>query len=65
MLKERVTKREPNEYWQRKLRDLVDKYISKDSADRFGDFRLKTDDKSIDDAAQEILERLGWNAVTT
>jgi adenylylsulfate kinase-like enzyme len=62
-LKDRVTKREPNEYWQDKLRDLVDKYIGKDSADKFGDFRVRTDDRSIDDAAMEILERLGWSAI--
>ena len=62
-LKDRVTRREPNEYWQNKLRNLVDKHISKDSADKFGDFRVRTDDKSIDEAAQEILERLGWKAV--
>ena len=64
-LKDRVTKREPNEYWQIKLRNLVDKYVSKDSADKFGDFRVRTDDRSVDDAAQEILERLGWNVVTS
>jgi energy-coupling factor transporter ATP-binding protein EcfA2 len=62
-LKDRVTRREPNEYWQNKLRNLVDKHIGKDSAVKFGDFRVKTDDKSIEDAAQEILERLGWNTI--
>ena len=62
-LKDRVTKREPNEYWQNKLRNLVDKHISKDSADKFGNFRVNTDDKSIDEAAQEILERLGWKMI--
>jgi ABC-type lipoprotein export system ATPase subunit len=61
-LKDRVTRREPNEYWQSKLRNLVDEYINKDSSNKFGDFRVRTDDKSIDDAAQEILERLGWKA---
>jgi hypothetical protein len=59
-LKDRVTRREPDEYWQAKLRDLVDKHLNKDSADRFGEFRVRTDDKSIDDAAKAILERLGW-----
>jgi hypothetical protein len=65
ILKDRVTKREPNEYWQRKLRNLADRHISKNFADRSGDFRVSTDDKSIDDAAQEILEHLGWNVVTS
>ena len=61
-LRERVTKREPNEYWRSKLRSLVDRHISKMSAEQFGDFRVRTDDKSIGDAAQNILERLGWKA---
>lgn len=59
-LKDRVTKREPNEYWQSKLRTLVDKHISKDLSDKFADFRVRTDDKSIDDTVREILEYLGW-----
>jgi len=59
-LKDRVTKREPNDYWRNKLRNLIDKHMSKNSADEFGDFRVRTDDKSIDDAAREILQRLGW-----
>jgi adenylylsulfate kinase-like enzyme len=62
-LKDRVTMREPNEYWQRKLRTLVDKYIGKDLSDKVADFRVRTDDKSIEDAAQEILEYLRWKAV--
>ncbi len=64
-LKDRVTRREPNEYWQNKLRNLVDRHISKDSGDKFGDFRVRTDDKTVDDAAQEILERLGWKTIKT
>jgi predicted kinase len=62
-LKDRVTKREPNEYWQHKLRALVEKHISKNSSDKFADFRVRTDDKSIDGAVREILEHLGWNTV--
>ena len=62
-LKDRVTKREPNEYWQGKLRTLVDRHISKDLSDKFADFRVRTDDKSIDDTVREILEYLGWKAV--
>ena len=61
ILKDRVTRREPNEYWQRLLRGLVDRYLAKDPDDRFGDFRVRTDDKSIEDTAQEIIGRLGWS----
>jgi adenylylsulfate kinase-like enzyme len=59
-LKDRVTRREPDGYWQTRLRELVDEHIHKDSADRFSDFRVRTDDKSIDDAAKAVLELLGW-----
>jgi predicted kinase len=61
ILKDRVTRREPNEYWQRLLISLVDRYLAKDPDDRFGDFRVRTDDKTIEDAAQEIIGRLGWS----
>jgi tRNA uridine 5-carbamoylmethylation protein Kti12 len=62
-LKDRLTKREPNEYWQDKMRNLVDKYIDKSSEDKFGDFQVKTDDKAIQDAIKEILDHLGWKSV--
>lgn len=63
VLKDRVTKREPNEYWQNKLRNLVEKHLNKGTTDKFNDFRVRTDDKSIDEAAQEILNRLGWHQI--
>jgi tRNA uridine 5-carbamoylmethylation protein Kti12 len=59
-LKDRVTRRKPNEYWQNKLRNLVGKYVNKDPSDKFGDFRVNTDEKSILDTVQEVLEHLGW-----
>jgi tRNA uridine 5-carbamoylmethylation protein Kti12 len=65
ILKARVTNREPNEYWRSKLRNLVEKYISKASAERFGDFQVRTDDKSIEDATKNIIERVGWEVVET
>ena len=63
VLKERVTKREPNEYWQSKLRGLVEKHLGKDTTYRFADFRVRTDDKSIGEAVEEILSHLGWDPV--
>ena len=62
VLKQRVTSREPNEYWQSKLRKLVDRHLGKHAADKFGDFRVRTDDKSIDETAREILQRLNWRS---
>src|SRR5579863_5883029 len=35
VLKERVTKREPNDYWQSKLRALVEKHFDKDATCKF------------------------------
>jgi GTPase SAR1 family protein len=61
VLKDRVTRREPNEYWQTKLRNLVERYLEKDSTAKLGDFRVRTDNGSVDEAAREILNRLGWN----
>lgn len=60
VLKARVTNREPNEYWRVKLRGLVDKHVGKNFAVKLGDFRIRTDDKSIEDTAREIIGYLGW-----
>ena len=63
VLKDRVTKREPNDYWQSKLRGLVEKHLGKDITRKFADFRVRTDDKSIGAAVEEILRQLGWHPV--
>ena len=62
VLKERVIAREPDEYWRSRLRRLVDRHLGKDPTDRVGDFRVRTDDKSIDEATREIIVRLGWSS---
>ena len=60
ILHDRVTAREPNEFWQSKLRGLVDKYGQRDAGQQFGDFRVPTDERSAESVAREILEHLGW-----
>lgn len=60
VLKERVSAREPNEYWQERLRKWVDVYHQRDESQKFGDFQVITHDKSIEDTAQEIINRAGW-----
>jgi energy-coupling factor transporter ATP-binding protein EcfA2 len=60
ILHDRVTAREPNEFWQSKLRGLVDKYGQRDAGQQFGDFRVRTDERSAESVAREILEHLGW-----
>jgi len=60
VLKERVTAREPNEYWQGKLRDLVDKYDQRSAGQNFGDFQASTQSGSVGKVADSILQKIGW-----
>jgi adenylylsulfate kinase-like enzyme len=60
VLKERVTKREPNEYWQKRLQNLVESYERGSNDRKVCDFTISTHNKSMDEAAEEILERVGW-----
>ncbi len=59
-LKDRVTEREPNEYWKNKLRGLVDSYEKRSDEEKFADFQISTDDKSIEETAKEIIKSAGW-----
>jgi shikimate kinase len=60
-LKDRVTKREPNEYWQSKLRGLVESYEQRSDEEKFADFQVSTDDKDIEATAKEVIKHLGWS----
>jgi adenylate kinase family enzyme len=60
VLKDRVSAREPNEYWQNRLRKWVDVYHQRDDSQKFGDFQVTTHDKSIEDTVKEIVEKAGW-----
>jgi hypothetical protein len=60
ILKERVVTREPNEYWQNRLRKWVDVYHQRDDTQKFGDFQITTYDKPIEETAQEIIDKAGW-----
>jgi tRNA uridine 5-carbamoylmethylation protein Kti12 len=59
-LKERVTLREPNEYWQNKLRGLIDAYSRRSDEQKFSNFQVSTDDISVSDTADSILRKAGW-----
>jgi predicted kinase len=61
VLKNRVTAREPNEYWQRRLRDFVDLYYRRTDLTRIRDFQVETHGRSTDDAAREVVEKAGWS----
>jgi hypothetical protein len=60
VLKERVTAREPNECWQRRLRDFVDRYHSRGDLAKIRDFQVSTHGRSVDEAAKDVIEKAGW-----
>lgn len=60
VLKDRVTRREPNEHWRSRLRDYVDLYHGRSDLARIRDFQVVTHDRSIDEAAHEVLAKAGW-----
>ena len=62
VLKDRVTAREPNEYWQSLLRDYVDLYHRRSDLPRIRDFQVSTHDRSVDEAAREVAEKTGWQS---
>jgi adenylylsulfate kinase-like enzyme len=61
VLKQRVTAREPNEFWQSRLRDFVDLYHQRGDLPKIRDFQVSTHSKSVDEAAREVIERTGWH----
>lgn len=60
ILKDRVTAREPNEFWQGTLQGFVDLYHQRTDLPMVRDFLVATHDKSVDDAAREVIEKAGW-----
>jgi predicted kinase len=61
ILKERVTAREPNEYWRHRLRNFVDLYHRRSDLARIRDFQVSTHDRSVTEAAREVIEKMGWH----
>lgn len=60
VLKDRVTVREPNEYWQTRLREFVDLYHRRTDLSRIMDFRVTTHDRSVEESAREVIQKAGW-----
>ncbi len=60
VLKERVTAREPNEFWQQRLSEFVDLFHRRTDLAGIRDFQVSTHDRSIEDSAREVIERAGW-----
>ena len=60
VLKERVTVREPNEYWQGRLRNFVDLFLGRSDLANIRDFQVSTHDRSAEEAAQEVIGKAGW-----
>lgn len=61
-LKRRVTAREPNDYWQSKLRALVDKYLQNNTIAAGATVSVDTDNRPVRQTASEILSNVGWIA---
>lgn len=57
----RVSEREPNDYWREKLKRLVNNYADRDDSTKFGDTKIRTDNKNEIDTAKEIIEKIGWD----
>jgi ABC-type glutathione transport system ATPase component len=60
VLKERVTAREPNEFWRQRLRSFVDLHHGRTDLDRIRDFEVVTDGRAEEDAAREVMTKAGW-----
>jgi shikimate kinase len=60
VLMTRVTAREPNEFWQTRLQHFVELYHQRTDLAKIRDFHVTTHDKSVDEAAQEIINKAGW-----
>ncbi|MFC0438830.1 AAA family ATPase [Kutzneria buriramensis] len=63
VLKERVTAREPNEFWREGLRRWVDVFHARNDLHRIRDFLVSTHERSEEDAAREVIDKAGWLAV--
>ena len=59
-LVERVTIREPNDYWRSKLRGLAERYVERPDDLKFGDFTVDTEAQAPEQSAHEVLEKIGW-----
>jgi predicted kinase len=61
VLRERVAAREPNEYWQNRLGDFVELYHGRTDLPGIRDFAVATHDKSVAEAAREVIRKAGWS----
>jgi hypothetical protein len=60
VLKERVTAREPNEFWRERLRAFVDLYHRRSDLERIRDFQVATHEVPEEQAAREVIAKAGW-----
>jgi shikimate kinase len=65
VLKERVTSREPNVFWQQRLRELVDVFHARHDLEQIRDFAVLTHGSSINASAREVIEKVGWHRSST
>jgi gluconate kinase len=62
VLKDRVTVREPNEFWRTKLREFVDLYRRRTDLPQIRNFQVNTHLCTVDEAAWQVVEKAGWSS---
>lgn len=65
VLKARVTAREPDEDSQSSLRDWVESHHRRTDLARIRDFAVSTHNRTVEEAAREVLDRAAWAPVTS
>jgi predicted kinase len=61
-LEERVTAREPNDFWKQRLLFWVDVYHQRGDLETIRDFEVSTHERSVHDAAEEVIDRCCWRS---
>jgi adenylylsulfate kinase-like enzyme len=60
VLKQRVIEREPTDSGKKRLEQWVEVYHQRDASQKFGDFEVATDGKSIANTVEEVIQKIGW-----
>ena len=65
VLKERVTAREPNEFWRQRLLAFVDLFHTRSDLEAIRDFCVSTHGRSVEESAREVVAKAGWDLTPT
>ena len=62
VLKDRVTAREPNEFWRTRLRKFVDLYHRRTDLPQIRNFQVNTHGCTVEEAARQVVEMASWGS---